>query len=144
MLPRTLALTVAVVLNAAAPSEPSAPSTPSAPSFAVAHENGRRFETAVVACDRLMRAWLEAADPKTLLLPDRLVGPGSGQKPGDDVRLYTPHNSGADLYPYLILTAHLTDPGLYHGRMMEMLRNEVHYTTVQESIPANLDLRTGT
>jgi hypothetical protein len=91
-----------------------------------------------------MRVWLEAADPKTLLLPDRLIGPGSGQKPGEDVRLYTPHNSGADLYPYLILTAHLTDPALYHGRMMEMLRNEVRYTTVQESIPANLDLRTGT
>jgi hypothetical protein len=91
-----------------------------------------------------MRVWLEAADPKTLLLPDRLPGPGNGLKPGEPVRLYTPHNSGADLYPYLILTAHLTDPGLYHGRMMEMLRNEIRYTTVQESIPANLDLGTGT
>jgi len=91
-----------------------------------------------------MRVWLEAADPKTLLLPDRLPGPGNGLKPGEDVRLYTPHNSGADLYPYLILTAQLTDPALYHGRMMEMLRNEIRYTTVQESIPANLDLRTGT
>ena len=51
-------------------------------------------------------------------------------------RLYTPHNSGADLYPYLILTAQLTDPDLYRGRMLEMLRNEVRYTTV-----AGLDSR---
>ena len=41
------------------------------------------------------------------------------------------HNSGADLYPYLILTAELTDKGLYQGRMMHMLRNEVRYTRVK-------------
>jgi len=142
MWPRTLVF--ALVGLAATPPAPYAPPAPNAPDFARAHENGRRFEAAVAACDRLMRVWLEAADPKTLLLPDRLPGPGNGLKPGEPVRLYTPHNSGADLYPYLILTAHLTDPGLYHGRMMEMLRNEIRYTTVQESIPANLDLGTGT
>jgi hypothetical protein len=57
--------------------------------------------------------------------------------------VYTPHNSGADLYPYLILTAQLTDPDLYRGRMLEMLRNEVRFTTVQRSIPADLKLATG-
>ena len=55
--------------------------TPAAP-FEKAHENGRRFETAVAACDRLMRVWLEAADPKTGLLPERLPGPGNGLQPG--------------------------------------------------------------
>jgi hypothetical protein len=75
------------------------------------------------------------ADARTGLLPDRpLADAGS--------RAYTPHNSGADLYPYLILTAHLTDPDLYRGRLMEMLRNEVRYTTVQRSIPANLTFAT--
>ncbi|MGB9605629.1 MAG: hypothetical protein ACPL88_07105, partial [Bryobacteraceae bacterium] len=53
------------------------------------------------------------------------------------------HNSGADLYPYLILTAHLTDPDIYQGRMMEMLRNEVRFTTALASIPADLNLDTG-
>ncbi|MGH9314825.1 MAG: hypothetical protein ACRD1S_16705, partial [Vicinamibacterales bacterium] len=62
---------------------------------------------------------------------------------GTSTREYTPHNSGADLYPYLILTAHLTDPALYRGRMMEMLRNEVRYTSAKASIPGNLDLTTG-
>lgn len=97
--------------------------------------NGQQFERAVAASQRLMQAWLKAADPKTLLLPDRLDG---------EARVYNPHNSGADLYPYLILTAQLTDPELVSGRMMEMLRNEVRYTSARASVPGSLDLRTGT
>ena len=111
--------------------------------FARARENGRRFEEGAAAIQRVLKAWLAEADARTLLLPDRLPGGRQGLKPGDTRRLYTPHNSGADLYPYLILTAQLTDPDLYHGRLMEMLRNEVRYTTVEESIPANLEMTTG-
>jgi hypothetical protein len=99
--------------------------------FAAARANAARFERAVHASRRVLHAWLRHADPQTLLLPDRPLADAAK-------RIYTPHNSGADLYPYLILTAHLTDPDLYHGRMMEMLRNDVRYTTVQRSIPADL------
>jgi hypothetical protein len=115
-----------------------------APPAADARERGRRFERAVASMQRVLHVWLDAADPRTLLLPDRLPGPGSGLKPGETTRLYTPHNSGADLYPYLILTAELTDPDLYRGRMIEMLRNEIRYTNTASGIPANLDLDTGT
>jgi hypothetical protein len=103
--------------------------------FARAHAQGQQFESAVAASQRLLHAWMRLADPRTLLLPDN---PGAPREQW----VYTPHNSGADLYPYLILTAELTDPDLYHGRLMEMLRNEVRYTTVQESIPANLTFST--
>ncbi len=85
----------------------------------------------------MLQAWLPQADARTLLLPDR---PASAA----NERTYTPHNSGADLYPYLILTAELTDPALYRGRLLEMLRNEVRYTTVEESIPGNLNFAKGT
>src|SRR4030095_13682062 len=68
----------------------------------------------------------------------------NGLEPGQDPREYTPHNSGADLYPYLILTAELTDPDLYRGGMLERLRNEVRYTSTVASIPGNLSLKTGT
>jgi len=93
------------------------------------------FERAVSAAQRNLHAWLRHADPDTLLLPDRI---------DDDraARVYRPHNSGADLYPYLILTAQLTDPPLYHGRLLEMLRNEVRYTTVLGAIPADLPFAT--
>jgi len=92
-----------------------------------------RFDKALDSCDRLLRAWLKSADPETLLLPDRVNSPQ---------RVYTPHNSGADLYPYLILTARLTDPPLYHGRMMEMLRNEIRVTSYPDGMPGNFDLVT--
>ena len=121
---------VAAALTAVAASLSGQPSTGPAPDIVV---SARRFERAVEASQRVLYAWLKHADPKTLLLPDRPVA--DHQK-----WIYTPHNSGADLYPYLILTAELTDPDLYHGRLMEMLRNEVRYTTVQRSIPADLTL----
>jgi hypothetical protein len=108
----------------------------------LARERGQRFERALAAMDRVMRVWLTHADPRTLLLPDRVPGPGSGLAAGAAAP-YTPHNSGADLYPYLILTAALTDPALYDGRMLEMLRNEVRYTSAAASVPGNLDLATG-
>jgi hypothetical protein len=111
--------------------------------FRAAGENGRQFEQALTASQRVLKAWLTHADPRTLLLPDRIPGGALGLKEGDTRRLYTPHNSGADLYPYLILTACITDPDLYNGRLMEMLRNEVRFTTAQDSIPANLEMSTG-
>jgi len=110
--------------------------------FQRARECGRRFDEMAAAAQRVLKAWLAYADTRTLLLPDYLPG-WRGLKPGDHSRIYTPHNSGADLYPYLILTAFLTDPELYRGRLLEMLRNEVRFTTQTDSIPANLDLNSG-
>ena len=103
--------------------------------FTAARANARQFERSIAAARRLLHAWLAQADARTLLLPDRPAADRSQ-------RTYTPHNSGADLYPYLILTAQLTDPDIYRDRMMVMLRNEVQYTTAQRSIPANLNLAT--
>jgi hypothetical protein len=101
-----------------------------------ARDNGVQFERTVDATRRLLKVWLTHADRRTLLLPDRLDAERSQW-------IYTPHNSGADLYPYLILTAQLTDPDLYEGRMVEMLRNEIHYTSAKASVPGNLTFATG-
>jgi len=104
-----------------------------------ARARAARFERAVAASDRVLRAWLRHADPRTKLLPDRVAGPGGGLRPGERPR-YTPHNSGADLYPYLILTAHLTDPSMVDGVLLEMLRNEIRYTTAPGThVPGPLD-----
>jgi hypothetical protein len=111
--------------------------------FARARENGKRFEEALAASPRVPKVCLTHADKRTLLLPDRIPGSAQGLKADDPRRLCTPHNSGADLYPYLILTAQITDPDLYRGRLMEMLRHEVRFTTVQEFIPASLEMTTG-
>ena len=129
------ACTVIAVFLPLSPRAGAAP--PAAPDpFETARANGKQFESAVQASRRLLHAWLAHADKQTLLLPDRPADGGSA-------RVYTPHNSGADLYPYLILTAQLTDPDLYRGRMMEMLRNEIRFTTVKRSLPADLTFGTG-
>lgn len=110
-------------------------SCPTAANAQSAEEHAEAYHRAISAADRTLHAWLRAADPTTSLMPDRVDG---------EARVATPHNFAADLYPYLILTARLTDPALYEGRMLEMLRQEVRYMTVEASIPGNLDLRTRT
>ncbi|MEW5978588.1 MAG: hypothetical protein AB1898_22555 [Acidobacteriota bacterium] len=112
------------------------------PHFAESVEAGKRFDAMARSARRVLHAWLQHADPKTLLLPDQIPGK-RGKPPRSLERVYRPHNSGADLYPYLILTAAMTDPDLLEGRMMEMLRNEVRFTTRVDSIPGDLDLDTG-
>ena len=105
-----------------------------------ARRNGRLVDDIFGRTRRMMHAWLSHADKETLLLPDRLPGLIRG-KPNTE-SIYTPHNSGADLYPYLVITAFFTDPAVYHGRMREMLRDEVRYTNANGHIPGNFDFKT--
>jgi hypothetical protein len=112
----------------------------SEPLFDRAAANAVRSEEVFRRTRRMMQAWLAYADPRTLLLPDFLPGYRRGNRPMD---LYTPHNSGADNYPYLVATAYFTDRAVYEGRMREMLRNEIRYTSVVDGIPGNLELKTG-
>ncbi|MCC6265638.1 MAG: hypothetical protein IT169_18855 [Bryobacterales bacterium] len=103
--------------------------------------DGASFEAALRDSRRVMEAWLREADPETLLMPDRVADKDGSHRDGR-VLIYTAHNSGADLYPYLILTAHLTDPSLLHGRLLEMLRSEARFTWRADSVPGSFDLRT--
>ena len=109
--------------------------------FARAAGNGTRSEEVFRRTRLMMKAWLAYADPRTLLLPDHLPGYTRSTRPMD---LYTPHNSGADNYPYLVATAYFTDRALYEGRLRDMLRSEIRYTNTGDGIPGNLDLKTGT
>ena len=109
---------------------------PAAAAVERARTHAVEFERTIAATQRLLQAWLTHADPRTLLLPDRLDADRG-------TWVYTPHNSGADLYPYLVLTAQLTDPDVYEHRMLEMLRNEIGYTSAQASVPGNLTFATG-
>jgi hypothetical protein len=125
-MPRCVSSVLACVLVAAC-AAPALAQTP--------QQNGVDYARAMAAADRTLEAWLRDADPATTLMPDRVDG---------EARVATPHNFAADLYPYLILTARLTNQAVYDGRMMEMLRNEVRYTTVDGAVPGNLDLKTRT
>jgi hypothetical protein len=106
-----------------------------------AAENGVRSEEVFSRTRRMMNAWLAYADERTLLLPDFIPGYTRGQREMD---VYTPHNSGADNYPYLLATAWFTDRGLFDGRMRDMLRNEIRFTSAPDGVPGNLNLKTQT
>jgi hypothetical protein len=108
--------------------------------FRVAALNGLRSEEVFRRTRRMLHAWLEYADARTLLLPDVVPGFQRGPKP---LGVYRPHNSGADNYPYLVATAYFTDRALFEGRLRDMLRNEIRYTNVLDQIPADLELATG-
>jgi hypothetical protein len=110
--------------------------------FRKASGNGFTTERIFRETRNVVHAWLAQADPRTLLLPDTLPS-FRAERSHPGLGLYTPHNSGADLYPYFVATAFLTDRALYEGRMREMLRNEIRYTDVLDGIPGNLKLREG-
>ncbi len=105
-----------------------------------ARANGVCVDDIFARTRHMVHGWLAHADRETLLLPDRLPGLIRG-KPNTE-SLYTPHNSAADNYPFLVLTAYFTEPQLYRGRMMDMLRNEIRYTNAEAGIPGNLDFKT--
>jgi hypothetical protein len=134
-----IALSAAGLLVSAAAARSADPGANEA-LFRKAAENGVRSEEVFRRTHRMVEAWLAYADPRTLLLPDYLPGEKRGRGPMD---LYTPHNSGADNYPYLVATAYFTDRELYDGRLRDMLRNEIRYTDTGDGIPGNLELKTG-
>jgi hypothetical protein len=136
-----VALSLCGLLAAARGTRAADRPSPTDPLFQKAAENGVRSEEVFRRTKRMMNAWLAYADPRTLLLPDYLPGVKRTKAPMD---LYTPHNSGADNYPYLLATAFFTDRALYDGRMRDMLRNEIRYTDTGDGIPGNLELKTGT
>jgi hypothetical protein len=109
-----------------------------AAAFRRAAENSVRVEDVFRRTRRHARAWLAHADERTGLLPDVLPGHRRGPK---GLGIYRPHNSGADNYPYLVATAWFTDRALYEGRLREMLRSEVRFTTAPDGIPSELDFQ---
>lgn len=110
-----------------------------------ARANAHVYDDVALKVRRVLFAVLKEADPVTLLIPDHfldIVAPGNTRRKRDNRNRYSPHHSGADLYPYLVLGSYYTDPPLVQGRMMEMLRNEIRYTTKLKGIPGDYDVKT--
>lgn len=95
----------------------------------IAVRNGRQAGDALVDSNRIMHAWLERRDPVTGLLPTRGGEPrrGAGTAVADPT--WTVENSAADLYPFMVIAAHFTEPAVYRGAMLDILRQETLLTT---------------
>ena len=94
--------------------------------FERAAENGRLANEGFVRCQNFVKGWLQQADPKTLLIPRNL---------DRDKDIWNAQDSAADNYPFMVLTAAITDPSLFRGRMLDMLRAETILTSRIDSLP---------
>lgn len=92
--------------------------------WAEVQRNATAAQEAFIRCHRLMEAWLARRDPVTSLLPQNLNSP-----------VWTPENSAADLWSFLVLTAYFTDRSRFEGLLREILRHEIVFTTRMGRLP---------
>lgn len=95
--------------------------------FRQARENGELANEGFKRCHRFVEGWLKHADPKTGLIPKGLK---------EDRRdFWNPQDAGADNYPFMVLTAAITDRPLFEGRMLDILRTETRLTSRIGAMP---------
>ena len=89
-------------------------------------ENGKQANEGYVRSLNFTKAWLTKTDPISGFIPSNLT------KKKD---LWEPHNSAADNYPFMVLTAYLLDKELYNGELLDMLNTEKKLTSRIKSLP---------
>jgi hypothetical protein len=94
--------------------------------FRQAELNGRRANEAFFRCRRYVEGWLAHADLATGLIPRNL---------GESRDFWNGRDSAADNYPFMVLTAAMTDRPLLEGRLLEMLRTETRLTCRLDRLP---------
>ncbi len=96
------------------------------PDFAQALENGRLAGEGFRRCHDFVIGWLAYADPNTGLIPRNL---------SQNKDIWNAQDSAADNYPFMVLTAAITDRQLFEGRMLDMLRTETKLTSRIGAMP---------
>ncbi len=104
--------------TAAVPAKPNADKAIEA-AFVKAEINARQANEQFFRCRKFVDGWLATADEKTGLISRNL---------GRHRDIWNAKDSAADNYPYMVLTAALTDRKLFDGRMLDMLRTETKLT----------------
>jgi hypothetical protein len=92
--------------------------------FRLAEKHGRQANEAFYRSRRFIDGWLAHADPATGLIPRNL-----------QVDYWNGRDSAADNWPFMVLTAAMTDRPLFEGRMLEMLRTETKLTCRVDRLP---------
>jgi len=94
--------------------------------FAQAAENGRLANEGLTRSRNFVKGWLETADPTTGLIARNLR---------ESKDIWNAKDSAADNYPFMVLTAAITDRPLFEGRMLDMLRTETRLTSRIGTLP---------
>jgi len=106
-------------------SRPHADSTVEA-AFVAAEANARLAAEGFFRARRYVDGWLAHADPRTGLIPRGLTR---------STDVWNAPDAAADNYPFMVLTAAMTDRELFAGRMLEMLRTETRLTSRVGRLP---------
>jgi len=93
--------------------------------FHQAGKNARLANEALFRCRRYLEGWLAHADPDTGLIPRNLR----------ESDFWNGRDSAADNYPFMVLTAAITDRPLLEGRLLDMLRTETRLTGRLDRLP---------
>ncbi len=99
----------------------------------VARKNGDQAAELFGRCHHFVEGWLAHRDPTSGLIPQNLKSP-----------IWTPENSAADNYPFMVLTAHVTEPELLDGTLTDILHTEIRLTTRVGSLPDAFSFETQT
>lgn len=94
--------------------------------FRQAEKNGRAANEALYRCRRYVDGWLTHTDPATGLIPRNLR---------ESRDYWNGRDSGADNYPFMVLTASITDRALMEGRLLDILRTETRLTSRLGALP---------
>jgi hypothetical protein len=94
--------------------------------FQQAIENGRLANEGFMRCRNFVTGWLAHADPNSGLIPRNL---------SQDKDIWNAQDSAADNYPFMVLTAAITDRPLFEGRMLDMLKAEKKLTSRVGNLP---------
>ncbi len=97
-----------------------------------ARNNGELNRKALVFCWRYSQGWLQFSDPKTGLLPHDLKGGA----------YWNAKDCAADNYPFLTITAFMTDRALFDGRMPRILETEQRLCNRVDHLPDDYDFAT--
>lgn len=96
------------------------------PAFRQAEKNSRQANEAFYRSRRYIDGWLAYADPETGLIPRNLR---------ESRDFWNGRDSAADNYPFMVLTAAMTDRPLMNGRLLDMLRTETRVTCRIDRLP---------
>ncbi len=95
--------------------------------FAEAEANSRRAHENFYRCRKFVEGWLEHhADSESGLIP-RNINQGADY--------WNAKDAAADNYPFMVLTAALTDREMFEGRMRDMLETEIELTSRIDRLP---------
>jgi len=124
---RTIILVSCLLLSCNRPSKNQVmPTMAENQAFKLAHANGILVNEGLERCRRFVKDWLTHADSATGLIPRNLY---------QDTDIWNAKDAAADNYPFMVLTAALTDQDLFQGRMMEMLESETRLTSRIDRLP---------